>query len=50
VIDGKGWRERPAAVAEVVIATGGRTYTPQTLPDILEVPEIAALRGSADPE
>lgn len=50
VIDGKGWRERPAAVAEVVIATRGRTYSLQTLPDILEVPEIAALRGTVDPE
>jgi hypothetical protein len=48
VIDGKGWRERPAALVEVVIATGGRTFTLNTLDHIVQVPEIAALRGSVE--
>jgi hypothetical protein len=47
VIDGKGWRERPAALVDVVIATGGRTFTLNTLDHLLAVPEIAALRGTA---
>jgi hypothetical protein len=47
VIDGKGWRERPAALVDVVIATGGRTFTLNTLEQLLGVPEIAALRGTA---
>lgn len=34
---------------DVVIATGGRTYTLTTLPHLLEVPKVAALRGSAPP-
>jgi hypothetical protein len=49
VIDGKGWSERPGALADVVIATGGRTYTLATLDQILAVPEVAALRGTAPP-
>lgn len=44
VIDGRGWSERPSALADVVIATNGRTYTLATLPQILELPPIAALR------
>lgn len=36
VVDGKGWSERPTALADVIIATGGRTYTLSTLPQILE--------------
>ena len=44
VVDGKGWSERPTALADVIIATGGRTYTLSTLPQILELPQIAALR------
>jgi hypothetical protein len=47
VVDGKGWRERPAALVDVVIATGGRTFTLNTLEHLLGVPEIAALRGTA---
>lgn len=49
VVDGKGWSERPTALLDVVIATGGRTYTLTTLPHLLEVPEVAALRGTAPP-
>jgi hypothetical protein len=48
VIDGKGWRERPAALIEVVIATGGRTFTLNTLEHIIGLPEVAALRGTAE--
>jgi hypothetical protein len=47
VVDGKGWRERPAALVEVIIATGGRTFSLNTLDQLLGVPEIAALRGTA---
>jgi len=47
VIDGKGWRERPNALVDVVIATGGRTYSLNTLEQLLAVPEIAALRDTA---
>lgn len=47
VVDGKGWSERPGALADVVIATRGRTYTLATLPQILTIPEVAALRGTA---
>lgn len=50
VIDGKGWRERPAALVDVIIATGGRTFTLSTLEQLLGVPEIAALRGTAHSE
>lgn len=46
VIDGKGWRERPNALVDVVIATGGRTYSLNTLEQLLAVPEIAALRNT----
>jgi hypothetical protein len=46
VIDGKGWRERPNALVDVVISTGGRTYSLKTLEQLLEVPEIKALRGT----
>ena len=45
VIDGKGWRERPSALAEVIIATDGRTYTLNTIALLLSVPEIAAERS-----
>lgn len=44
VIDGKGWRERPHALVDVVTATEGRVYTLNTLPLLLQVPEIATLR------
>ena len=47
VIDGKGWRERANALVDVVIATGGRTYSLSTLDQLLGVPEVAALRGTA---
>lgn len=46
-VDGKGWRERPSALADVVIATGGRTFSLATLQNILEVPELRAWRGKA---
>ncbi len=46
VIDGKGWRERPRALVDVVTVTEGRVYTLNTLPLLLQVPEIAALRQS----
>jgi len=48
VIDGKGWRERASALLDVVVATRGRTYTLQTLDDLMQVPEVAALRNTAD--
>lgn len=47
VVDGKGWQERLGALADVVIATEGRTYSLATLPQLLEIPEVDALRGSA---
>jgi len=47
LVDGKGWSERIGALADVILATRGRTYTLQTLPHLLEVPEVAALRGTA---
>jgi hypothetical protein len=47
VIDGKGWRERPAALVDVVIATGGRTFSLNTLEHVLGIPEVAALRHTA---
>ena len=43
VVDGKGWRERPSALAEVIIATDGRTYTLNTIGLLLAIPEIQAL-------
>jgi hypothetical protein len=46
-VDGKGWSERPTALADVVVATNGRTFSLATLPHLLEVPEIAAWRGQA---
>lgn len=49
VIDGKGWRERASALLDVVTATRGRTYTLQTLEQLMGVPEVAALRGAATP-
>jgi hypothetical protein len=49
VVDGKGWSERPTALVEVVIATGGRTYSLETLRHLLKVPEVAALMGTAPP-
>lgn len=45
VVDGRGWSERPNALADVVTATEGRTYSLGTLRQILEIPEIAALRA-----
>jgi hypothetical protein len=47
VVDGKGWTERLNSLADVVIATGGRTYTLQTLDSLIGVPEVAALRGTS---
>lgn len=45
VIDGKGWRERPSALIDVVLATEGRTYSLSTLSHLLSVPEIVSLRN-----
>ena len=47
VIDGRGWSERPSALADVVISTEGRTYSLATLQHLLDIPDIAALRGTA---
>ena len=44
IVDGKGWRERANSLVDVIAAVHGRVYTLTTLPLILEVPEIAALR------
>lgn len=48
VVDGKGWSERVTALAAVVMATQGRTYSLSTLENLLSVPEIAAWIGKAD--
>ena len=47
VVDGQGWHQRPTALADVVTATRGRTYSLKTLPHLLNIPEIHALRGTA---
>lgn len=47
VVDGKGWTERLNSLADVVIATGGRTFTLETLESLISVPEVEALRGTA---
>ena len=47
VIDGRGWSERANALADVVIATQGRTYSLATLHHLLDIPDIDALRGTA---
>jgi hypothetical protein len=47
VVDGKGWAERPNALADVIIATQGRTFSLSTLPSLLDVPEIRIWRGRA---
>jgi len=47
VVDGKGWGERPSALADVVVATNGRTFSLSTLPNLLELPEISVWRGRA---
>lgn len=41
VIDGRGWSERPSALADIVIATDGRTYSLTTLAHLLDIPEVA---------
>ena len=46
LVDGKGWSERAGALVDVVIATDGRTYSLQTMKDLLSVSEIAGLRGT----
>ena len=46
VIDGRGWSERPNALADIVIATQGRTYSLTTLAHLLEIPDIDILRGA----
>ena len=40
--DGRNDRQ---PLADVIIATGGRTYTLPTLPQILELPQIARISG-----
>lgn len=47
VVDGKGWAERPQALADVVIATQGRTFSLSTLRHVLAVPEVAVWIGRA---
>ena len=47
VVDGKGWRERLSALADVVVATEGRTYSLATLRHLLALPEIDALRETS---
>lgn len=49
-VDGKGWRERPNALVDVIVATQGRTYTLSTLPLLLAVPEVAALQQASSIE
>ncbi len=50
VIDGKGWSQRPGSLADVIVATEGRTYTLQTLDYLENVPEVASLIGTATEE
>ena len=45
VVDGKGWSERPQALADVVIATQGRTFSLSTLPSLIAVPEVETWRN-----
>jgi hypothetical protein len=47
VIDGKGWSERPGALLDVILATGGRTFTLATMKNLPLVPEVAAHAGTA---
>lgn len=47
VVDGRGWSERPHALADVVLATGGRTFSLSTLAGLVEVPEIATWKGTS---
>jgi hypothetical protein len=49
LIDGRGWMERPDALIKVIIATDGRTYTLETMRQLLAVSEIAGLRGTVPP-
>lgn len=49
VVDGKGWDERPQALADVIIATQGRTFSLSTLSGLVDVPEISAWRQKAPP-
>jgi hypothetical protein len=46
VVDGKGWSERPGALLDVVLATGGRTFTLSTMKNLPLVPEVAAHVGT----
>ena len=45
VVAGKGWSERLSALADVVIATNGRTFSLATIEHLLEVPEVAVWVG-----
>lgn len=47
VIDGRGWSERANALADVVLATQGRTYSLATLHHLLNIPDIDTLQGTA---
>ena len=44
VVDGKGWSERPSALTDVIVATEGRTYSLNTLHQLLEIPEVGDAR------
>ena len=46
LIDGKGWAGRTTALARIIVATEGRTYTLDTMEELLDLPEIAPLRRS----
>jgi hypothetical protein len=47
VVDGRGWSDRANALADVAIATHGRTYSLATLQHLLDIPDIDSLRGTA---
>ncbi len=49
VVDGRGWSERKSALADVIIATEGRTYSLATLQHLLEIPEISTLQTTGEP-
>ncbi len=45
VIDGKGFRRYNDVLLPIIRNTGGRTHTLETLPEILDVADIANLAG-----
>ena len=44
LLEGQGWLDRSTALARVIVATEGRTYTLTTMHYLLDLPELAGLR------